>query len=436
MPLKVAIIGSGPAGYYTAEAVIKSRPDAQVDIIDRLPTPYGLIRAGVAPDHQSIKAVTRRFEATHNDGDVAFFGNINIGDAVSVADLRKLYDAVVLATGAPGDRALGIEGETLKGVIGAAAFVGWYNGHPDFADLAPSLNFEHAVVIGNGNVAIDVARVLMKTPDEMATSDLARPAAELIHKSPLRQVTIIGRRGPLDASFTTKELGELGELHDTKAVTDASDMPPAGAEDNADPGLRKVIVHLRKFAEIAAHDKPKRINFRFYSKPVAVTGDGRVEHIQLERTRVENGKAIGTGEITDLPCGLIVSCIGYRTSPIAGVPFDNDQGRFMNVDGLIEVPSGALGGIYCVGWARRGPTGTIGTNRPDGYAIADLIMAHPSSGVHEGRAGLGKVITDNDLYAVSFAGWKNIEAAEIANARAGSPREKFVRVENMLQASQ
>ncbi len=433
MPLKVAIIGSGPAGYYTAEAVIKSNPDAEVDIIDRLPTPYGLIRAGVAPDHQSIKAVTRRFEATHKDGDVAFFGNISIGDAIGIADLRTLYDAVVLATGAPGDRPLGIAGETKTGVIGAAAFVGWYNGHPDFADLAPPLECEHAVVIGNGNVAIDVARVLMKTPDEMASSDLARPAAELIHKSPLKSVTIVGRRGPLDSSFTTKELGELGELQDTAAIAAPSDMPPAGAEDAVDPGLRKVIVHLRKFAENSDSQKPKRINFRFYARPVEIAGDTKTEHIRLERTKVENGKAVGTGEMDDLPCGLIVSCIGYRTSPIAGVPFDNDQGRFMNVDGLIEPPAGAHGGLYCVGWARRGPTGTIGTNRPDGYAIAESIMAHPSGGTHEGRASLGKLIADNDLYAVSFAGWKNIEAAEVANARSGAPREKFVRVRDMLK---
>lgn len=435
MALKVAIIGSGPAGYYTAEAVLKSCADAQVDIIDRLPTPYGLIRAGVAPDHQSIKAVTRRFEATHKDGDVAFFGNISIGDAISISNLRSLYDAVVLATGAPGDRPLGIPGETLTGVIGAAAFVGWYNGHPDFAELEPPLDCAHAVVIGNGNVAIDVARVLMKTPDEMASSDLARPAAERIHKSPLKSVTIVGRRGPLDASFTTKELGELGELQDTTAIARPDDMPADGAEDGVEPGLRKVMAHLRRFADGRSTTKPKQINFRFYARPVEVSGDGRVERIRLERTRVEHGKATGTGEVDDVPCGLVVSCIGYRTSPIAGVPFDNVQGRFQNTDGLIEAPTGELGGLYCVGWARRGPTGTIGTNRPDGYAIAEQIMANPSAANPPGRAGLSALIAAADLYAVSFAGWKNIEAAEVAHAKPGAPREKFVRVADMLKVA-
>jgi adrenodoxin-NADP+ reductase len=429
MSLKVAIIGSGPAGFYTAEALLKHRPEAQIDIIDKLPTPFGLIRAGVAPDHQSIKAVTRRYEDTATSGDIAFFGNVEIGDAISIDALRQLYHAVVLATGAPADRKLGVPGDDLPGVYGAAQFVGWYNGHPDFAALEPNLQTKRAIVVGNGNVAVDVARVLTKTPAEMLTSDLARHAANLIHVSPLEEVLIAGRRGPYQVSFTPKELGEMGELERAVALVDAAQLPDVAGDGALDGGVRKVVTHLRHFATRDRGEKPVAICFQFFLRPLEVLGEGKVEAMRFMKTRLEGDAAVDTGETIDVPCGLVIPCIGYRTRRIAGVPFDNDRGRFANSDGVIEP------GLYCVGWARRGPTGTIGTNKPDGAMLAETIIAQAHPDPRLGREGLQRLIATNDLYVVTYAGWKAIEAAEVARAKPGAPREKFAHVDEMIEVA-
>lgn len=427
MAMCVAIIGSGPAGYYTAEALVKALgDDICIDIIDRLPTPYGLIRAGVAPDHQSIKGVYRRYEATNLLNNVRFVGNVDVGDAVTIEDLRRLYDAVVLAVGAPQDRPLGIPGDNLPGVIGSGHFVGWYNAHPDFTDLNPNLDIETAVVIGNGNVAIDVARVLSKTPDEMAASDLARHAAERIHKSPLRDVYIFGRRGPVEASFTPKELGELGELSNCATVTDPTQIPEIS--DDMEPVVRKNLTHLRAFSQNRAGPKPKTLHIQFYARPVAILGDDKVRAIRMEKTKVENGACIGTGEEFDIPCGLVVPCIGYRTLPIPGVPYDNERGRFKNQDGVISE------GLYCTGWARRGPSGTIGTNRPDAIEIAQHIAGHIKPSGKPGRAGLDQLAKDKDLWIITFRDWQRIDDAEIKAAIGGSPRKKFATREELLNA--
>jgi adrenodoxin-NADP+ reductase len=430
MTLKVAIIGSGPAGFYTAEALLKHRPDAQIDIIDKLPTPFGLIRAGVAPDHQSIKAVTRRYEDTATGGDVAFFGNVEIGDAISIEALRQLYHAVVLATGAPADRKLGVPGDDLPGVYGAAQFVGWYNGHPDFAWLNPDLQTKRAIVVGNGNVAVDVARVLTKTAAEMATSDLARHAANLIHASPLEEVLIAGRRGPYQVSFTPKELGEMGELERAVALADASQFPDAAGDAALEGGLRKVVTHLRSFTTHARTEKPVAIRFAFFLRPLEVLGHSKVEGLRFMKTQLEGDAAVDTGETLDVECGLVIPCIGYRTRRIAGVPFDNEKGRFANDGGVIEP------GLYCVGWARRGPTGTIGTNKPDGAMLAETIIAQASDDPRLGRDGLQRLIATNDLYVVSYAGWKAIEAAEVARAKPGAPREKFATIPEMIKVTE
>lgn len=435
MSLKVAIIGAGPAGYYTAEGVLKLVPDAQIDMIDRLPTPYGLIRAGVAPDHQSIKAVTKRFEATHGDGDVGYVGHVSVGSDVSIDELRSLYHAVVLATGAPRDRRLGIPGDDLPGVIGAAAFVGWYNGHPDFADLDISLRHTHVAVIGNGNVAIDVARVLAKTPEEMTSSDLVIHAAKRIHASDIINIGIYGRRGPHQVSFTPKELGEMGELKRATAIVDPAQLPDVATDAALEPGLRKAVGHLRHFAARTADTTPVTIRFEFFARPVAIYGDKRVEGIRFMRTHCVDGKAVETGETFDRPCGLVVPCIGYVTPPIPGVPYDENQGRFANDDGLVIPPQDVLGGLYCVGWSRRGPTGTIGTNRPDGFHIAERLLATAPQEARSGRAGLRALLAARDHRAVDFAAWKNIEAREIANARPGAPREKYVHTDEMLTAA-
>ncbi len=430
----VAVIGSGPAGYYTAEGCQKlfggqTAGGVRVDILDRLPVPYGLIRTGVAPDHQSIKAVSRRYEATALSDNVRFVGNVAVGRDVSVAELVELYDAVVLATGAPADRPLGIPGDDLPGVIGSAAFVGWYNGHPDFAQLAPPLHGPGAVVVGAGNVALDVARILAKTGDEFTGSDIVAHALDHLGDAAIDTITLLARRGPHAVAMTPKELGELGHLARARAHVDPADLPPPDEDAALDPGLRKSVAHLRAFAAGGAA-KPVAIAFDFYAMPVAIEGNGRVERVIVERTRVDaDGRATGTGETYAIPAAMVVSCIGYRTPPIEGVPYDDRLGRFANDMGRIG------GGLYAVGWARRGPTGTIGTNRPDGFAIAELIAADTSEDSGKpGRAGLDALLQTRGVDPVTFRDWQGIDRAEIAGARAGAPREKLTSLETLLAA--
>ncbi|MEA3047221.1 MAG: adrenodoxin-NADP+ reductase [Sphingomonadales bacterium] len=427
----VAVIGSGPAGYYSAEALQKLYgDDVRVDMIDRMPVPYGLIRFGVAPDHQSIKAVSRRYEKVALSDNVRFVGNVLVGRDVSIPELVELYDAVILATGAPDDRPLEIEGGGLPGVVGSAAFVGWYNGHPEFAGLAPPLDVAAAAVIGNGNVALDVARILAKTPAEFAGSDIVGHAFSALGDSAIRAIHVLGRRGPHQIAMTPKELGELGHLADAVPQVDLADFPPLLDDALLEPGQRKSVTHLRDFANLTP-DKAKTIVFDFFARPVRLEGDGKVERLIVEKTRLdERGAAIGTGETYEIPCGLVVTCIGYKTPPIAGVAYEEDRGRFANAGGVIG------GGLYCVGWARRGPTGTIGTNRPDGYEVADRIAADlgAGGGRKQGQAGLDRLLERRNVDIVTFRDWQRIEAAEAARARDGSPREKFVAIAEMLGA--
>lgn len=427
----VAVIGSGPAGYYSAEAIQKQFGDeVRVDVIDRMPVPYGLIRFGVAPDHQSIKAVSRRYEKVALSDNVRFAGNVLVGRDVTVPELLGLYDAVILATGAPDDRPIGIEGDDLPGVIGSAAFVGWYNGHPEFAGLAPPLHVETAVVIGNGNVALDVARILAKTPAEFVGSDIVGHAFGALGNAAIRNIHLLGRRGPHQIAMTPKELGELGHLADATPRVDLDDFPPQLDDALLEPGQRKSVTHLRDFAALAP-GKAKAIVFDFFARPVRIEGDGKVERILVEKTRLDDkGAAIGTGETYAIGCGMIVSCIGYKTPPIEGVPYEEDRGRFANAEGVIG------GGLYCVGWARRGPSGTIGTNRPDGYEVAEKIAADLAAPGprKEGRPGLDRLFESRGVDVVTFRDWQRIEAAEAARAREGSPREKFVAIEEMLGA--
>ena len=425
-----AIVGSGPAGFYTAEALEKAYGDgARVDILDRFPVPYGLIRFGVAPDHQSLKAVSRRYDKTAETAGVDFIGNVTVGRDVSIAELLDLYDAVILATGAPHDRKLGIPGEDLHGVVGSAEFVGWYNGHPDFADLDPFLHGTHAAIVGNGNVALDCARILSKTQHEFEGSDIVGHALDALDHSAIRTVTILGRRGPHQIAMTPKELGELAHLEAAVPIVEPADFPPVEADDPLEPGLRKSVTLLRGFADLP-QDKPKRIVFDFFAKPVAIEGDDKVERIIVEKTVLDDkGSARGTGETYEVPASLIVTAIGYSTSPIPDVPFEG--GKFVNEGGRIADR------LYAVGWARRGPTGTIGTNRPDGYEVADLVAAALPAGGSSGKAGaegLKRLLSERGVLPTDYDDWRKIEETETANARPGSPREKFVRVEHWLDA--
>lgn len=435
----IAIIGSGPAGYYTAEAAQKKfGPDVQIDIIDRLPVPFGLIRFGVAPDHQSIKAVSNRYEKVALSNNVRFVGNVAVGSDISVDELQALYDAVVLATGAPNDRKLEIPGGSLPGVLGSAAFVGWYNGHPDFADLKPPLDGRHVVIIGNGNVALDVARILAKTRAEFGGSDIVSHALDALDTAATEEITILGRRGPHQIAMTPKELGELGQLARATVRVDKDDLPDLGEDVLLEPGIRKSVTHLREFAAIPEAfraDKTISINFDFFAAPVAIEGDGRVERIRIERTRLdEQLRSVGTDETYDVDCSMVISCIGYQTPPIEGVPYEHGRGRFANVEGRI------LPGLYCVGWARRGPSGTIGTNRPDGENIVELIAEDFAVGLgpggKDGRTRLDTLLQGRGVDVVAFSDWKKIEEAEIARARDGAPREKFVRIADMIAAQE
>lgn len=435
----IAIIGSGPAGYYTAEAAQKQwGDDVRVDIFDMLPVPYGLIRTGVAPDHQSIKGVSRRYEQTALSDNVRFVGNVKIGRDVSIEELAKLYDAVVLATGAPRDRPLDMPGDHLANVFGSASFVGWYNGHPEFAALNPDLSGKTAVVIGMGNVALDVARILAKTRDEFAGSDIVEHALEALMTSRLQRIVILGRRGPHQIMMTPKELGELGHLTRAAPRVDPQDLPDEAEDALLEPGIRKSVTHLRSFAAIPeSHraDMPLEVEFDFFASPRAFLGEGRVEAIEVERTRLEGGRAVGTGEFYEVPADLVVSCIGYQTMPIPGVPFDERQGRFANDEGRI------LPGLYCVGWARRGPSGTIGTNRPDGFGVIEAIAADIAAGSlghggKQGRQGFDALADKRGLDIVTFRDWKRIEEAEAARAREGAPREKFVDIAEMIRAKE
>lgn len=430
-----AVVGSGPAGFYTAEALSKTYGDkARIDILDRYPVPYGLIRFGVAPDHQSLKAVSKRYDKVADEPGVDFIGNVTVGSDVSVEELLELYDAVILAIGAPHDRKLGIPGEDLAGVVGSAEFVGWYNGHPEFADLDPPLGGTHAAVIGNGNVALDCARILSKTQHEFEGSDIVGHALEALDGSAIRTVTILGRRGPHQIAMTPKELGELGHLEEASPVVDAADFPPVEADDALEPGHRKSITILREFAGTPADPaKPKRMVFDFFAKPLRIEGNGKAERIIVERTELdENGAARGTGETYEVPASLVITAIGYSTPQMAGVPYDERGGKFRNEGGIIGDR------LYAVGWARRGPTGTIGTNRPDGYEVAEQVATAMPAAADSDRAGaegLKRLLNERGIMPTDYDDWRKIEETETANARDGSPREKFVRVEDWLKAT-
>ena len=430
----IAIVGSGPAGYYTAEAAVKKwGEDALIDVYDKLPVPFGLIRTGVAPDHQSIKAVSRRYEKTAIGDTVRFAGNVTVGEDITVEELTSLYDAVVLATGAPRDRQLDIDGAGSRNVIGSAAFVGWYNGHPEFAQLDPDLSGKHAVVVGMGNVALDVARILSKSQHEFAGSDIVAHALEALRESNIETISILGRRGPHQIMMTPKELGELLHLDRASPHVDNADLPPLEDDAFLEPGMRKSVTLLRDFAAIPENihgEKPIAIEFDFFANPKTIVSEGgKVAGVEVERTKVEAGRAVGTGETYSVPADLVVTCIGYRTSPLKGVPFDERAGCFANDEGRI------LPGLYCVGWAKRGPSGTIGTNRPDGYSVIDIVDQDIGGASRKrGREGFDELAQTRGLEIVTFRDWQKIEEAEIAAARKGAPREKFVDIDSMIAA--
>lgn len=437
-PSRVAVIGSGPAGFYAAGHLLDSEEDVEVDMIERLPTPWGLVRLGVAPDHPKIKAVSRAFEKIAAQPGFRFLGGVEVGKDLTHEDLCRLYDAVVYAVGAQTDRRMGIPGEDLPGSWAATEFVAWYNGHPDYQHLAFDLSGTRAVVVGAGNVALDVVRMLALSEQEIRPTDTTDAATEAILGSGLEEIVMLARRGPAQAAFTTPELKELGELEDADVVVDPADLeldPASEAALETDTNARRNVEVLREYAARehgAARRKKRRIVLRFAVSPVAILGDDRVEAVEIVRNRLvvdERGRvaAVPTDEHETIPCSIVFRSVGYLGVELPGVPFDS--GRIPNEAGRV---TGARG-TYCAGWIKRGPSGVIGTNKKDATETVDLLLED----LRAGRLRRGdpeataetveQLLAERDVEHVSYAGWEAIDAEEQRRGEPhGRPRVKLL----------
>jgi ferredoxin--NADP+ reductase len=448
----VAVVGSGPSGYFAAASLLKfadssdetDRRDVRIDMLEMLPTPWGLVRSGVAPDHPKIKTISAQFDKTSDDPRFRFFGNIEVGKHVQAHELAERYDAVVYAIGAQSDRALGIPGEDLAGSVAAVDFVGWYNAHPHFGEILPDLSSGRAVVIGNGNVALDVALILVSAPDQLAATDIADHALDSLHARGVEEVVVVGRRGPLQAPFTTLELRELGDLEamaDVDVIVDPADFADITDEDlAAAPKAVKLNVKvLRGYAEREPKGAKRRIVFRFCTSPIEIKGDGRVESIVLGTNElvVDGDRVIAkdTGVREELPAQLVVRAVGYRGVPTPGLPFDERSGTIPHTDGRVEGSVNA----YVVGWIKRGPSGVIGSNKKDSQATVDTLIADLTSreladfGANHSDA-LVEWLLQRQPNLVSDDHWKLIDDHErAAGEKLGRPRVKLTSVADMLR---
>ncbi|MBN2310715.1 MAG: FAD-dependent oxidoreductase [Candidatus Hydrogenedentes bacterium] len=447
-PLRVAIVGSGPSGFYAAEALLlKSDASVLVDMFDRLPTPYGLVRGGVAPDHPKIKSVIRVYDRIAASDGFSFLGNVFVGRDIHVAELIQHYDALIFACGAETDNPLNLPGEDLPGSHTATEFVGWYNGHPDYTDCTFDLSCDSAVIIGQGNVAVDVARILATPVDALRTTDIAQHALDVLAGSNVKDIYLIGRRGPVQAKFTPPELKELGQLDDCRPVVIPGELeidPVSQAEldDPAGSKSGKNLNLLREFASRPAGTTSKRCHIRFFNSPVELKGTDRLDTVVLERNRLEgepfHQRAVGTGLTEELPCGILFRSVGYRGLPIPGVPFDPRTGTFPNREGRIEHSGEAVPGLYAVGWIKRGPSGIIGNNKPDSQETVRALLADsgqlPPCPTPD-SAAVRQLLASRGVRVVGYDEWRIIDAAEVERGRPkGKPREKFVRVTDMLAA--
>jgi ferredoxin--NADP+ reductase len=414
-------------------------PRVEVDVIDRLPTPWGLVRLGVAPDHENIKAVSRAFERTAARPGFRFFGNVEVGSTVSHEELLELYDAVVYTVGAQTDRRLGIPGEDLPGSWPATAFVAWYNGHPDFQDCEFDLDTQRVVVIGNGNVAVDCVRMLALTEDELAPTDTTDEAMEAIAASPIEEIVMLGRRGPVQAAFTPPELKELGELAGADVVVDARDLeldPVSERELQGDlQRAGRNVETLRGYAAREPSGKPRRIVLRFLSSPTAILGDGRVEAVEVVRNELveDGGRLVArpTAETEVIPAGLVLRSVGYKGVPLPGVPFDESSGTIPNEGGRVH----GAERTYAAGWIKRGPSGVIGTNKKDATETVELLLADGRAGklARPGDGSLEELLDGKGVEYVEYEGWQAIDAAErAAGEPRGRPRVKLHRWERLL----
>ncbi|MBL8013923.1 MAG: FAD-dependent oxidoreductase, partial [Candidatus Omnitrophica bacterium] len=421
-PLRVAIIGSGPGGFYAASALFKQQLNIKVDMFDRLPAPFGLVRYGVAPDHPKIKNVIKVYEKEAQNPNFTFFGNVNVGEQISINELKQFYDAIVIATGAETDRKLGIEGEGLVGSHASTEFVGWYNGHPDFQDLTFDFSHEVAVVIGQGNVAMDVCRILLKTVDELKSSDITQNALEALASSKIKEVHCFGRRGPVQASFTPIEIREFGELADCNPVIDPSvlQVNEASLKELEDPVRKKNFEILTELSHINHDGKSRKFYLHFYKSPIEILGNGRVQSVVFEKNQLigEPGaqKVRGTGVQEKINCGLVFRSIGYLGVPLKGLPFSSNYGVIPNQKGRITDSEQVFTGLYVAGWIKRGATGIIGTNKADSEeTIHSLIedIPHLIPCAQPSTQAVSEFLRSKEIRAVSFAEWKKIDAAEI-----------------------
>ena len=430
-PLRVAVVGSGPAGFYAAGALLAADVPVEVDMIERLPTPWGLVRLGVAPDHPKLKTVSRAFERIAERPGFRFLGNVEVGRDVSHGDLARLYDAVVYAVGAQTDRRLGIPGEDLPGSWPATEFVAWYNGHPDFQGLRFDLDVDRAVVIGVGNVALDVARMLALTPEELAPTDTTDEAIAAISHSPIREIVVVGRRGPAQAAFTTPELAELGELAGADVIVDPADLQ--GAEPTDTNSERNLEV-LREFAARVPAGKPRRIVLTFFRSPVAIHGTGRVESIELARNVLDpDNRAVQTDERETLPCGIVFRSVGYRGVELPEVPFDERTGTIPNEAGRVAT------GLYCAGWIKRGPTGVIGTNKKDATETVERLLGDLRDAPRKGATAddVDALLDERGVRRVVYAGWLAIDEHERGTGEPlGRPRVKLCSWDELLAAAE
>ena len=448
-PLSVAIVGAGPSGFYAAEALLKAPGlTVRVDLFDRLPAPYGLVRGGVAPDHQKIKSVTAVYERVAQDPRVRYFGAVKIGKDLTAAELRERHDAVIWAVGCESDRHMGIPGEELAGSYSATEFVGWYNGHPDYHDRAFDLSGEAVAVVGVGNVAMDVTRLLACDPESLAKTDIAGYALDALRKSRVKTVWLLGRRGPAEAAYSLAEIEEIAHLSAADLVVrpDEAIVGEASQGELSDPVVKKKADFVAERAKAGEGSKSRKVRLRFCVSPVELIGEGgRVKAMKLEKNRlVPDGrggtKAQGTGEFETIPVSMVLRSVGYRGVPLPGVPFDDKSGHIPHENGRVTESGKVLPGQFVVGWAKRGPSGLIGTNRADSVATVNSLLEDLKAGRLPAAADASleatlELLRAKKVRSLSFADWQAIDRAEKENgARAGKIREKFTTIDEMLGA--
>ncbi len=445
-PLRVAIVGSGPSGFYATEALIKSDLVVEIDLIERLPAPFGLVRNGVAPDHPKLKQAIEVYKKIAQSPKFNFVGNVTVGKDIQAEELQQTHHAVIYTYGAETDRKLGIPGEDLRGSYTATEFVGWYNGHPDYRDRAFDLSHETVVVIGQGNVAADVSRILAKSVDELKHTDISQHALEVLAESKIKKIYIVGRRGPVQAKFASKELKEFLEIENCRAYIDPAELQlnEISQQELAEKegrGAKKNVEIFQKFADSEDTDRPRICTSTFLKSPIRLEGNGQLEKVVLEINELAGEpfkqSAKGTGETMEIDCGILFRSIGYNGVPIPGVPFYEHWGTIPNKEGRIttEQDGDVVTGLYTAGWIKRGPSGIIGTNRACAVETVHFLLedVEKFDATKPGREGLYKILDSNGVQYINYSQWEIIDAAEIAAGEPmGKPREKFTRRDEML----